>query len=228
LFEKSICEYFLNSALNYITVVNYGKKMKVNSLTATFTYVPQKPMGWSGNVSATKSFIDERARNILIIPDFVFNGNLNFDFGYGTNFMYPGNKTLKNIFEGFNMGVFYQNRSGTFLNKPLLSGYNHEYTPNFSFFNLRAEKGFYFRKTGFYVSAYIWVENLFNKQNLYYINPNTGKPNDNGYLSDPNWQHEIENKLDPESFRTLYQMRLNDPAYYAKPRIWRLGIIAKF
>ncbi len=212
----------------YTTILNINGKINVRSLTASFTYVPSKLVGWSGNISATKSFIDEMDRAYLDISDFVLNANLNYDFGYGSNFLYLGNKTLKCILEGFNIGMFYQNRSGTQLWKPMFNDYNYEYTPNFSFVNLRAEKGFYFKKSGLYVSAYVWVENLFNKQNLYYIDPTTGEPNDDGYLSDPNWQNEIENQTNPDSYRQLYQMKLNNPAYYAKPRIWRVGVIAKF
>ncbi|NOX48010.1 MAG: TonB-dependent receptor [Chlorobi bacterium] len=212
----------------YSTILNLTGKLKVNSITAAVAYLPTRPVGWNGNVSATKSFISDMDRAYLNIPDFVLNGNLAYSFGFGPDFVFRGNKILKAVFEGFNMGLFYQNRKGTRLTRPMYYDYNYEYTPNISFFNLRAEKGFYFRKTGLYVSAYVWVENLFNKQNFYYVDPTTGKPNDDGYLTDPNWQQAIENTNDPDSFRWLYQLKLNNPAYYAKPRIWRLGIIAKF
>lgn len=212
----------------YTTLLNLSGNIKVSSITAAFQYVPQKQTGWSGNVSATKSFIDERDRAYLNISDFVLNGHLGYNFGFGPDFVFRGNKILTTVFEGFNMGLFYQNRTGTLLSKPRDTNYNYKYTPNFSFFNLRVEKGFYFKKTGLYISAYVWVENLFNKQNFYYVDPLTGKPNDDGYLNDPSWQQSIENTTDPDSFRQLYQMKLNNPAYYAKPRIWRVGIIVKF
>jgi len=51
--------------------------------------------------------------------------------------------------------------------------------------------------------------------------------NDDGYLSAPEWQNEIEHQNDPDSYRLQYQMKLNNPAYYAKPRIMRLGFIVK-
>ncbi|RLD53616.1 MAG: hypothetical protein DRJ05_16160, partial [Bacteroidetes bacterium] len=221
----------------YYTVVNYYKTIDVNSITATIMFVPKKPAGWSGNVSATKSFMDEEDRRLINSSDFVLNGNLNYDFGYGHNFMFPENKTLTIVFEGFNIGLFYQQRSGTpfpLFKIPVNSGsprtisQDNGITPSFSFFNLRAEKGFYFKNSGLYLSAYVWVENLFDKRNLYFIYPNTGEPDEDGYLSDPKWQNEIENQVNPESYRAIYQMRLKNPAHYAKPRIWRIGIIAKF
>ena len=67
-----------------------------------------------------------------------------------------------------------------------------------------------------------------NAQNLFYIDPVTGEPDDNGYLSSPEWQQEINEKLDPESYRLLYQLYLRNPAYYATPRIIKIGVNLKF
>ncbi len=104
---------------------------------------------------------------------------------------------------------------------------NYYVSPNFCFFNLRVEKGVYIKPIDLTVSFYVWVENLFNKQNLFYIDPVTGRPDDNGYLSAPERQQEIESQLDPESYRQLYQMKLYNPAYYDTPRICRVGLIIK-
>ncbi|RLD57873.1 MAG: hypothetical protein DRJ05_09010 [Bacteroidetes bacterium] len=212
---------------DYYTIDNYDKNIEVNSLTAMIMFVPRESVGWSGNVSITPSDINIDDRWIYDAPYIILNGNLNFDFGYGQYFLYPQSKILKGVLEGFNIGLFYQNRSGTVL--PTVNpSQKYNYSPDFSFFNLRAEKGFYIKNAGLYIGAYVWVENLFDKQNLYYIDPNTGEPDNDGYLSDPNWQQEIENQLNPDSYRWLYQQKLRNPDYYAKPRMVRLGIVAKF
>jgi hypothetical protein len=74
---------------------------------------------------------------------------------------------------------------------------------------------------------YLWVENLFNKQNLFYIDPVTGKPDDDGYLSAPETQNNINSETNPDSYRMLYQYKLKNPDYYDTPRIFRAGLIVK-
>ncbi len=159
------------------------------------------------------------------------NLNVNYDFGIGTDFRFPGHTTLKNIFEGFNMGLYFQYRTGTYLPDVYRNNYkqirNHNYSPDFSFMNLRIEKGFYIRSAGIYLGAYLWVENLFNRENLFFVNPATGKADDDGYLTDPVWQNKIENQTNPDSYRYLYGLSEKNPDFYGKPRIFRVGMIVK-
>ncbi|MCD4729859.1 MAG: hypothetical protein K8R74_04610, partial [Bacteroidales bacterium] len=103
--------------------------------------------------------------------------------------------------------------------------FNYKYTPDVSFFNLRIEKGFYIEPIKLRASLYFWAENLFNQKNLFFINPFTGQPDDDGYLSSPDSQEEIDSKLDPEAYRLLYQYKLYNPEYYAQPQIFRIGLI---
>ncbi len=239
-FQKMIVsDYFITKTIigayphNYITLVNRDENVKINSITGSIALLPEIK-GFSGSVSVTKSFIDSLDRTIINIADFVANANINYNFGYGSGFRFPGHKTLKNIFEGFNIGLYYQYRTGTYLpdvakldlNIQQIRNYN--YSPDFSFFNLRIEKGFYIKAASLNLGVYCWVENLFNRQNLYFVNPATGKVDDDGFLSSPEWQYVIENQVNPESFRYLYQQSLKNPNYYGKPRIIRIGLNAKF
>ena len=212
----------------YITIVNRDKQIDVNSMTASIFVLPPNTTGLNANISATFSTRDEVVRTVLNISDFVLNSNVGYNFGYGQDFTFPESLLMKTLFEGFNIGLFYQTRSGTYLPLTTYGNQNYHYSPDFSVFNLRVEKGFYIKAAGVYLSAYLWVENLFNRKNVYYIDPVTGAVNDDGYLSAPEWQQEINEQTNPDSYRLLYAMKLNNPAYYAKPRIFRAGVILKF
>jgi hypothetical protein len=142
-----------------------------------------------------------------------------------------GSKTLRSVFELFNIGIYYQFRSGLYIpgiryNYPNYNfdNFNYYFTPDISTFNLRVEKGFYIRPIKLKASLYFWAENLFNKKNLYFINPFTGGPDEDG---DWSISCEDDEAVDPESYELLCKYRLNDPDYYAKPRIFRMGLIIK-
>ncbi|MCD4682466.1 MAG: hypothetical protein K8R86_04200, partial [Bacteroidales bacterium] len=212
---------------DYTTILNYDKVIPNHNLIISLNYFSPKSSGFGAGSSFTKSFISDQDNVLLMISDFVLNTHATFNFGYGRDFILSGNKALRAIFENFGIGVYHQFRTGTKL--PVKSYVEPEYlnSPNFCFYNLRVEKGFYIKPAGITASLYLWIENLFNKQNLFYIDPVTGKPDDDGYLSAPEWQNEINSQTNPDTYRMLYQYKLSNPAYYDTPRIIRLGLIVK-
>ncbi len=60
------------------------------------------------------------------------------------------------------------------------------------------------------------------------VYPATGNPDDDGYLAAPEWQREINQQLDPQSFRDLYAIFVDLPFNYSSPRTIRLGVIFNF
>ena len=70
--------------------------------------------------------------------------------------------------------------------------------------------------------------NLLNTQNVVNVYSYTGNPDDDGYLSAPEWQRQINNQLDPQSFRDLYGVFVNNPGNYSMPRQIRFGIMFNF
>jgi hypothetical protein len=219
----------------YTTVLNREEAINTQSLIASLEYYSPKSSGLNLGSSVSKTFISEENRAFLNISDLIWNTHLTYNMGRGKDFVLPGRKALKVIFQDFSIGFFHQHRNGTML--PLLTTYlnstainpnrNYSYSPYIDILNLRIEKGFYFSKPGFAVSAYLRIENLFNKQNLFYIYPETGEPDDDGKLNDPSWQNQINSQTNPETYRMLYQYRLMNPDYYDTPRIIRAGIILK-
>ncbi|MDY5969474.1 MAG: TonB-dependent receptor [Bacteroidales bacterium] len=73
------------------------------------------------------------------------------------------------------------------------------------------------------------VNNLFNIRNILSVFPATGNPDDNGYLSDPETQASIDASLDPQSYRDMYRIMLNNNYYYYNaPRLVKLGVSYSF
>ena len=78
------------------------------------------------------------------------------------------------------------------------------------------------------LNVYLVIENLFNFKNVFDVYSDTGEADDDGFLSDPTNDRFIENQLNPESYRLLYQMHLYNPQHYDIPRIWRFGLTFRY
>ena len=82
------------------------------------------------------------------------------------------------------------------------------------------------RTLGF--NVYLQVQNLLNTQNVRSVYRATGNPDDDGYLNDANAQAEIATQNNPQSFRDIYSMKVNNPFNYSLPRMARLGVEINF
>ncbi|NOR86213.1 MAG: TonB-dependent receptor, partial [Bacteroidales bacterium] len=100
--------------------------------------------------------------------------------------------------------------------------------------DLRVDKDIYFKfKEGAdgrqaYLNIYLTVNNVFNSQNITGVYAYTGNPDDDGYLTAPEWQSDIAQQLDEASYRLLYENSVNNPGNYSSPRTIRLGLIFNF
>jgi hypothetical protein len=78
------------------------------------------------------------------------------------------------------------------------------------------------------LNVYISFNNVLNTKNVINVYPATGNPDDDGYLAAPEWQREINEQLDPQSYRDLYSIFVDRPFNYSNPRTIRLGLIFNF
>jgi len=78
------------------------------------------------------------------------------------------------------------------------------------------------------LNVYLSINNVLNTKNVLNVYPATGNPDDDGYLAAPEWQREINEQLDPQSYRDLYAIFIDRPWYYSSPRTIRLGLIFNF
>lgn len=78
------------------------------------------------------------------------------------------------------------------------------------------------------LQIYLMAENLFDIQNTINVYAATASATDDGYLTAPQYQPFINSQVDPQSFRDLYTMSVNDPRNYSLPRRMRIGAIFSF
>lgn len=184
-----------------------------------------------------------------------FNIVLDYRYGSGSNYNGPRinrNKSGKAPLEplsnlGFSLTI--NGGSGTpytasrEVNSPLTAGtrllkgtYGGSRLPWQFRLDLRVDKDFYFKlkkdagdnAKGAYLNVYLQVLNLLNTKNIINVYPYTGNPDDDGYLTAPEWQRQINNQLDPMSFRDLYGNFVDNPGNYSSPRQIRLGLTFNF
>ena len=79
-----------------------------------------------------------------------------------------------------------------------------------------------------YLNVYLQVLNVLNAKNIIGVYSSTGNPDDDGYLSAPEWQREIANQTNADSYRELYSLYVNDQGHYSSPRQIRIGMIFNF
>jgi outer membrane receptor protein involved in Fe transport len=97
--------------------------------------------------------------------------------------------------------------------------------------NARVDKDFNFglsKKKEGTINVYFEFTNLLNTQNVTAVYPYTGTADDDGFLSAPEWQNAINQQVNPESFRDLYTIQMNNPYRYSSPRTIRFGVMFNF
>jgi outer membrane receptor protein involved in Fe transport len=82
------------------------------------------------------------------------------------------------------------------------------------------------RTLGF--NVYLQVQNLLDAQNIRSVYRATGNADDDGYLNAANSQASIASQNDPQSFRDIYSIKVNNPSNYSLPRLFRLGVEINF
>ena len=78
------------------------------------------------------------------------------------------------------------------------------------------------------LNIYFSINNVLNTKNVMAVYPATGNPDDDGYLAAPEWQREINEKLDPQAYRDMYAIFVDRPWHYSSPRTIHFGLIFNF
>ena len=80
-----------------------------------------------------------------------------------------------------------------------------------------------------YLNLALTVKNLFDIRNVTGVFSVTGNPTDNGYLTDPATQSVINSYLDPQSYRDMYAVMMNNSYWnYSSPRTWKVSLSYNF
>ena len=78
------------------------------------------------------------------------------------------------------------------------------------------------------LNIYLQVLNLLNTRNILNVYGFTGNPNDDGYLVSPLGQNTINNSVSSQGYTDQYNVYLNNPSNYARPRTIRIGVQIDF
>ncbi len=84
------------------------------------------------------------------------------------------------------------------------------------------------KKKSSFVNAYLQIQNLLDAKNIISVYRATGNPEDDGYLTAAESQNDIMSRNNPDSFRYLYSLAVNNPSHYSLPRTFRLGLSLTF
>lgn len=78
------------------------------------------------------------------------------------------------------------------------------------------------------VNFYLLILNSLNNQNVLGVYRFTGLPDDDGYLASDVGQQQVAFQISPESFVDMYNVSVNSPFNYSRPRTVRLGLNFNF
>ncbi len=180
------------------------------------------------------------------------NISLSFDFSFSNDDDYNGPKWFgKDIFENSGVNIIFQAGSGTPYTRQTIAtpeaqfgvagrsalegSLNGSRKPwrfdidaklNKSFKVQFGAKNSLGKRTGkvHFLTVYIEILNLLNSDNIQTVYAYTGNPDDDGYLDSPEGARLAELQIDPESFKDLYAIKVNNPNFYGIPRRTHLGI----
>ena len=166
-----------------------------------------------------------------------FKANIDFRYASGAKYNGPvikrkvkdketGELRVKEIkvLENFGINLMAVAQSGRPYTRALS---NTQYTIVGSYRGARLPWGFYFDIV--IVNLALTVHNLFDIRNVTGVFAVTGNPTDDGYLTDPGTQAVINSYLDPQSYRDLYAVYMNNNTWnYSSPRTWKVSLSYNF
>lgn len=84
-----------------------------------------------------------------------------------------------------------------------------------------------FAVAGAGLTAYLWVQNVLDAENVLDVYDTTGKPGDDGWLGSTG-RYWLDTTDFPDAAAFQYRYRLRDPQHYGLPRLIRLGLELAF
>ncbi len=91
-------------------------------------------------------------------------------------------------------------------------------------YTLDAKLGKSFTLAGVELNVYLWALNVLATKNVVNVYPQSGKPDDDGYLNTPDGRNFLRNHEQIIGTADFYKARVNDPFNFGAPRQYRLGL----
>ena len=81
---------------------------------------------------------------------------------------------------------------------------------------------------GIGVIPYLWIQNLFDRENFVDVWDSTGQPDNTAFLDTPQGEATATQTGNAEGYKADYKALEKDPGNYGLPRIIRLGVRVDF
>ena len=248
-------QYYTYGNIDFSTVkgmsVNYDLR-RTNNVQMTANYTLQFADGTGSSATSGASLVNTGQPNLRTLTPLDYDQrhavSASVDYHYGEGKDYNGPLLFgAKVFENAGANVMFSAGSGTPYSKQsnitqeAASGINDRSTLEGSLngsrlpwqfrINAKVNKEFEIKwsdKKSSHINVYVQVQNLLDAKNIMSVYRATGNPNDDGYLTSSAAQNTIDAQNDPESFRYLYSLAVNNPSHYSLPRMWRAGISFQF
>lgn len=246
--QRNLVEAYPNSYTTYQNVdfgtvkgMEFGFDMRrTNGVAASLNYTLSfaDGTGSSSTTTGTINWIDETVPNFISPLSFdqrhKMNASIDYSLGKGEGPMVGGTHILQN----FGVNVLFTAGSGfpytaasnvgplTASRAPVPSGaINEDRMPSSNRIDLKLNRRFDVKGDAS-VTAFLWVENLLDSDNVQNVWRTTGLPGDDGYIATQEGQADL--LANPEVWETLYRRRTELPGNYGIPRQIRLGLRLDF
>lgn len=226
-------------------------------LTANYTLGFADGTGSNANSGANLAASGQPNLRILLPLDYDqrHQVSVNYDYRFGSGKDYKGpewkrkegnpRQILKDV--GFNLQMFvgsgtpytrwaYPTASNSAVRTSILGSVNGSYKPwNFRS-NLRIDKNIELtwgkkdadKRKSANLNIYLQVLNLLNNRNVLGVYSFTGNPDDDGYLVSTQGASTLKSAVNQQSFIDLYNIYINNPGNYSRPRVIRIGLLLDF
>lgn len=228
---------------------------RTNNARVRFNYTLQFAEGTGSDPDAANAIIRSEQPNLRTLNPLSFDRrhqfNISIDYRWGVGKEYNGpvihrkksGKAPVQLLSNLGANFTITGGSGTPYTKsskvepygamgPIKGSINGARLPWQFVINMRIDKDFMFdmgkKKRAGTINVYLDILNLLNTKNVTNVYPATGSATDDGYLSAPEYQNQINQQVDPQSYRDLYSVWIANPYNYSSPRQIRLGLMFNF
>jgi len=224
---------------------------RTGNVRVTANYTLQFANGTGSNAESQKAMVSSGQPNLRTMTPLTFDQRhavkASIDYRYDGGKKYNGPKYTKKIkgtdkvktillLENTGLNITFNGSSGTpytkrdFNENTIVGQLNGSRLPWQFWMDAQVNKAFMLKVGSrmLDLNIYLSVLNVLNSQNVRAVYGTTGNPNDDGFLTNPKYQAQINAYEDPQSYRDLRSVSTDSPYNYSLPRRIRLGLELNF
>lgn len=242
-----------NFTYDYVKVK--GSKIPIDfSLAYTLQFADGTGSNATSGSGVLQNFITSGLPNLRYVAPMSYDSrhkiNLIFDYGFDEG-EGPTSKGGKHFLENFNANMIVRTQSGepytsnqNVIGNSIQGGLNGTRLPWHFGIDMNIQKRFTLGGFGkksqsatdaptairkkYYLSTFLYVQNIFNIKEVMSVYNYTNRPDDDGYLASPTGQQSVSSSLNPTAVQALYSLYVNNPGNYNFPRRANLGFTFSF